>query len=496
MNTRMETITMYWRYWISLLVTFYVGAGIAAADTRPNIVWIVVEDMSDHFHCNGEPLVNTPNVDKLAAEGINFSRAFVTAPVCSAARSALITGMYQTTIGAHHHRSGRGEVKLHLPEHVELVPKLFQDAGYYTVNAAYPWKQKGIGKTDYNFEWDQAVYDGHDWRKRADGQPFFAQVQLRGGKLRNVEKWYDEVKAGLPDLIKAEDVTLPPYYPDDPVFRADWAEYLNVVRYTDLEVGKVIDRLREDGVIENTYIFFLTDHGISHVRGKQFLYEEGIRVPLIVNGPKLPQGVVRDDMVLHLDLAASSLALAGIDIPSWMQAEDILSDDYVPRAFVVSARDRCDETVDRIRCIRTERFKYIRNYYPFRPYLQPCAYKDNKPIQKRMRELATAGKLNPIQALHTAATRPAEELYDLQADPWEVNNLAGNPESAVELLRLRQALDTWIVQTGDQGEQPEPQALFDSDMQAYLHNVRLREEYAETLRQNIALMKLWAKQGR
>lgn len=489
-------MSIVFRYVVVLILAFMLGDGLVTADSRPNIVWIVVEDMSDHFHYNGESLVQTPNVDRLAAEGIQFTQAFVTAPVCSTARSALITGMYQTSIGAHHHRSSRGAVKLHLPEHIKLVPQLFKEAGYYSVNAAYPWQKRGLGKTDYNFEWDSSVYDGNDWSQRAAGQPFFAQVQLRGGKLRNVDKWYTEVTADLPDLIKADDVKLPPYYPDDPVIRSDWAQYLNVVRYTDLEVGKVIDRLREDGVLDNTYIFFLTDHGISHVRGKQFLYDEGIRVPLIMKGPQLSAGTVRDDLVLHIDLAATSLRIAGIDIPSWMQAEDILAADYQPRDFVVSARDRCDETVDRIRSVRTQHFKYIRNFYPFRPYLQPCAYKDNKPIQARMRELAAAGKLNSVQAFHMAATRPAEELYDLRADPWEVNNLASDPKYATELLRLRQTLETWIRHTGDQGEQPESEAVFDSDMAAYLNAVKRRPEYAETVRRNIALMKLWEKQGR
>lgn len=463
----------------------------AIAESRPNVVWIIAEDMSRHFHYQGEPLVQTPNVDRLAAEGINFTHAFVTAPVCSTARSALITGMYQTSIGAQHHRSGRGKIKLHLPENVTLVPKLFQDAGYYTVNTAYPWLKEGIAKTDYNFEWDSSIYDGNDWSQRAEGQPFFAQIQLHGGKLRHNKQFHvDEA-----DQIKPTDVKLPPYYPSDPVLQEDWAAYLETVQVTDAEVGQILARLESEGVADNTYIFFITDHGISHVRGKQFLYDEGIRIPFIVKGPHLQAGQVRNDLVLHIDLAATSLALAGLEIPTWMQAENILAQDYTEREFVISARDRCDETVDRIRSVRTERFKYIRNYYPMRPYLQPCAYKDNKPIQQRMRELSAEGKLNPVQALHMAATRPAEELYDLQADPWEVSNLADDPQYATELARLRQTLDAWIIQTGDQGEQPEPKAVYDSDMQVYVDHFQHRPEHAKIIRRNIALMKLWAKRG-
>ena len=458
---------------------------------KPNIIWIIVEDMSCHFGCYGETSIRTPNVDRLAAEGVRFDKAFVTAPVCSPCRSALITGMYQTSIGAHHHRSGRGTEKIHLPSRIRLVPELFQKAGYYTCNGFLGNRRKRPGKTDYNFEYDKAVYDGTDWSDRRPAQPFFAQIQLAGGKGRTKK---------TPAPMNPADVKLPPYYPEDPVILDDWAQYLNAVMNTDIQVAQIVKRLKAEGIYDNTYIFFMTDHGISHARGKQFLYEEGIRVPLIVRGPGLKAGTVREDMVIHIDLAATSLALAGIKIPKRMQGRNLLAEDYKQRQYIVSARDRCDETVDRIRCVRTDRYKYIRNFYPERPYLQPCAYKDKKEILKALRRLHKEGKLNREQSLIFAGKRPEEELYDLRQDPWELHNLAQDTSHRRTLERLREILDRWIRQTHDRAEKPEPAAMYDSDMKVYVDGIRNRGgewiEHAKLIESNIALMKKWQAQGK
>ena len=462
---------------------------------RPNIVWIVVEDMSAHFGCYGETTIRTPHVDRLAAEGVLFRNAFVTAPVCSTARSALITGMYQTTIGAHHHRSGRGTVKQQLPDHIRLIPDIFQEAGYWTCNGTGvpPAQQTGrsrgrIAKTDYNFEFTADVYDANDWEGRQPGQPFFAQIQTSGGKGRTLK---------TPHPISPDDVNLPPYYPNDSVIREDWALYLNSVMNTDLTVGRIVERLKSEGIFDNTYIFFITDHGISHARGKQFCYEEGIRIPFIVRGPKLKPGTKRDDLIVHIDMAATSLALAGIDRLDHLESRDLFADDYQARDFVISARDRCDETVDRIRSVRTDRYKYIRNFLPKRPYLQPNAYKDNKPIIKAMRRLHAEGKLNRDQSLIMAESRPEEELYDLKNDPLELHNLAAAAEHAATLKELRGTLTDWQKQTGDQGMQPEAAAVYDSDMHLYFDTMRIRrpERLAE-IQRNVALMKQWAAKGR
>ncbi|TWU60161.1 Arylsulfatase [Rubripirellula tenax] len=471
-------------------------------ETRPNIVWIIPDDMSANFSCYGETAIVTPNVDRLADEGVKFTRAFVTAPVCSTCRSAFITGMYQTSIGAHHHRSGRGAQKIALPANVKMVPKLFQDAGYHTSISGWPVNGK-LGKTDYNFAWNPDVYDDNDWSSRAEGQPFFAQIQTQGGKLRGKDaKGWDKTAAsakaayGLPTPI--ESVRLPPYYPDHPDIVRDWAAYLDSVRLTDMMVGEAIERLSAEGVLENTLVIFMTDHGISHARGKQFLYDEGIHVPLVIRGPGIEAGSVREDLVEHIDIAAVSLAAAGIEIPSNMQATNLLASDYKPRKAVFAARDRCDETVDHIRSVRTQDYKYVRNFLPQRPYLQPCAYKDAKAILIALRQWHGQGKLNEVQQLLFQKVRPKEELYDLVIDPYETNNLASDPDESATLKSMRGMLDQWMKTTGDQGRQPEPDSMYDSDMEVYLKSLRRKgtDSNLKEVEQNIALMKQWAADGK
>ncbi len=495
-----------------LLCLFFALTAVAAE--RPNILWFVVDDMSASFSCYGEKTIVTPNVDRLAREGVRFSRAYVTAPVCSPCRSALVTGMYQTTIGAHHHRSGRGELKITLPKEVTPTPKIFQQAGYFTcIGSGLPdldfrglpfgagkgKKAKNaagsrLGKTDYNFEWDPAIYDSHDWAGRKAGQPFFMQVQLHGGKLREGaeagrvqfrERVVRELGAGT-DPAK---VTLPPYYPRDPVLLQDWADYLDAVRLTDAHVGRVLARLEMEGQLANTLVIFMTDHGISHARGKQFLYEEGAHVPLVIRGPGIPAGQLRTDLVEHIDLAALSLAAAGLGVPAWMQGKDILSASYARRPEAFSARDRCDETTEKIRSLRTDKFIYVRNYHPDRPHLQPCAYKDGKAIVQRLRELHAAGQLPTLtEQLLFSPTRPREELYELAADPHQVRNLAGDPAFAGVLEEHRRRLDAKLVATRDPG--PESMAMYDSDMKPYIGKGNPEVE------KNITQMKKWAAEGK
>jgi len=485
--------------------SFFIGfVALAAAAERPNILWIIPDDMSANFSCYGETAIETPHVDGLAERGVKFTRAFVTAPVCSTCRSAFITGMYQTSIGAHHHRSGRGEAKIQLPADVRLVPALFQQAGYHTSITGWPGRPGRKGKTDYNFEWDAAVYDGADWSERNEGQPFFAQIQTPGGKLRGKDpEGWDKVQAAAEKAFGERTpnsaVTLPPYYPEHPDIIRDWAAYLDSVRLTDAMVGEVLARLKREGVLDQTLVLFMTDHGISHARGKQFLYDEGLHVPLVIAGPGIEPGSVRDDVVEHIDIAALSLAAAGIEVPSWMQARDILASDYQPRTAVFAARDRCDETVDHLRSVRTERFKYIRNFLPERPYLQPCAYKDAKHILQAVRAWDEAGKLDATQQLVVRKTRPPEELYDVQADPHEIDNLAAKPEHAATLAALRARLETWMDLSGDHGRTPESKAMFDSDMAVYLNGLRAKKrppEHIETIERNIELMRKWDAAGK
>ncbi|MEX0641379.1 MAG: sulfatase [Pirellulales bacterium] len=347
-----------------IAVTIYCAVALAASDgasaDRPNIVWIIAEDASPHIGCYGETTIRTPHLDQLAKEGVKFTHAFVTSPVCSPSRSAMVSGMYPTTLGAHNHRSqvttdkGKGNRlyydSFRLPETIQLIPELLAQAGYFVVNGGAG--KDDYDKEDYNFVHDK-LYRGKHWTDRAEGQPFFAQIQLHGGKNRGVK---------VANPVSPAAVTLPPYYADDPVLRTDWAQYLNSWIASDNDVGTIIDQLRDEGVLDNTVVFFWTDHGISHLRGKQFLYDEGIHVPLIVRFPRGERaGTLRDDLVMQIDVAATSLDLAGIPIPQYVQGKSIFSPDYRPREEVFSARDRCDETVDTIRSVRTPKFKYILN---------------------------------------------------------------------------------------------------------------------------------------
>ncbi len=425
----------------------------ALGDERPNILWLDAEDLCPELGCYATPLVRTPNLDALAAGGVRFENAFASCPVCSPSRSAIMTGRYQTSIGAHHHRSNRDKP---LPPGVPFITEALRAAGYFTVNGAAgrPGKR---GKQDFNFAIDKP-YDGTDWRQRAPGQPFFAQMHFNEAHRkfhRDAERPID------PDAVE-----LPPYYPDHPVARLDWALYLETVQNLDRKVGALLERLEEDGLTENTAIFFTGDHGRCMVRGKQWLYEGGIRVPLIVRRPGEAQaGQVREDLASLLDLAPTWLAMAGAAPLAQADGRNLFDAATPAPTALYAARDRCDATQDRIRCVRTARHKYIRNFHPERPYTQLNEYKTRQyPVVTLLEVLHKQGKLTPAQARFMPAERPPEELYDLASDPHEVHNLAGKEEHRATLEGLRGQLDAWIARTGDQGAEPEaPEAIREAE---------------------------------
>ena len=481
--------------------------GLAAfGEKRPNILWFVVDDMSANFSCYGENAIDTPNVDKLAEDGLLFTRAYATSPVCSTFRTALITGMYQNSIGAHHHRSGRGKNKIQLPDGVRPIPEIFQEAGYFTCIGSglknfdfrsLPTKTERRGKTDYNFDWDTEIYDSHDWSKRNDNQPFFMQVQLHGGKIRGAaEKHYEILEKRMVSQFGLKPtphdlVELPPYYPNDSVLLRDWATYLDTVRITDWHVGQVIERLNKEDILENTVIIFFTDHGISHARGKQFLYDEGTHIPLVIKGPGIPAGIKRQDLVEHIDIAALSLKIAGIQIPEKMEGQNILSPQYKPKEFIFAARDRCGEAADQIRSVRSEKFLYIKNFFPQRPHLMPSNYKDSKLIIKRLRQLHGEDKLNSLsQQLLFSPTRPKEELYLYREDKWQIKNLANLSKTKGVLQKHRNQLDQWISRTNDPGpETLKTYILETEDQMSSTGNKISRENY----RRNTEIYKRWIK---
>ncbi len=425
----------------------------APATPRPNILWLISEDTSPDLACYGTAAVKTPNLDKLAREGARYTNAFATSPVCSASRSAFMTGMYQTSIGAHHHRSHRQDGYMP-PDPVDVITKYFRLAGYYTSNAA-GLTYKKLGKTDWNFAPKTNPFNGTDWSGRQPGQPFFAQL--------NFNLTHRPFKRDKKNPIDPATVELPPYYPDHALAGRDWADYLESIQVLDTQIGVALTWLQKEGLADNTIVMYFGDHGRPHVRGKQWLYEGGIRIPMIVRWPgRIEPGTVVDDLISTVDFAPTFLQAAGIEPPEHLQGHPFLEDQRRTRKYIFAARDRSGGTVDRIRCVRSQRYKYIRNYYPERPYTQFSGYKRLRyPVLTLMQILHKQDQLTPEQARFMAATRPAEEFYDLEQDPFELRNLAGDSELEKVVKEHSDKLDEWIKATGDQGEIAEPADVLD-----------------------------------
>lgn len=435
------------------LLLFSAPTAILAAD-KPNILWLIAEDMGLTPSCYGNKDITTPNLDRLASEGVLYTRAYTTAPVCSPSRSAFMTGMYQTTIGAHNHRSHHGD-GFTLPEGVKVISHWLKDAGYFCTNlkelpASFGFS--GTGKTDWNFEVPGERFEIGRWEDLKSKGPFLAQINFH-----ETHRKYLGVHQVNPDKVK-----IPPYYPDHPVTRSDWASYLDDVLSLDQKVGVVLKELETAGLADNTIVLFMSDHGESHVRGKQFVYEEGLHIPLIIRWPKnfaapkqITPGKVDIRFIESIDLAPTLLRAAGLPKPAKMQGRIFLGDDAeADRTMAFGARDRCDETVFRLRSVRDDRYRYIHNFTPERPFLQANAYKERSyPVWNLLKELHAQGKLTPEQEFLCQPTMPEEELYDLSADPHEIRNLAKSevPEHQAALKKLRTALDRWIEETNDQG---------------------------------------------
>ena len=435
-----------------LFLVFLLACTTPLWGAKPNILWIYIEDMSPWLGCYGDEVNKdaTPAIDALAAQGVTFTRCYVPCPVCSPCRSALITGIYQTTTGIHNHRSSRSrEGAIRLPAGVVPLPRLFRQAGYQTFNA---------GKDDYNFVYTRAdLYQGtgkrsfQAWRGLEKDKPFFGQIQLSGGKSRT-----NSVK----NKVDPASVTPPPYLPDTLLFKKWHAHHYDTVRKTDADTKTILENLKADGLLENTIIFWFTDHGNNHsLRAKQFCTESGTHVPLLISGPHpaLKAGTTRDDLVSALDIPATSLALAGLPVPANFDGRNLFAEDHQPRTHVISARDRCDYTIDRIRSVRTEKFRYIRNFLTDRPLLQP-QYRDNRDYTRALRQGHRDGTLPPLVDEVFFGPRPAEELYHLGKDPHETRNLARDPAFKAELERHRRLLEEWIEKTGDKGQYPESDA--------------------------------------
>ena len=437
------------------------------AAARPNILWILIEDASPDIGAYGDRYARTPRLDRLAQEGVRFTRAFSTAPVCAPSRSTLFAGMYASSIGTLHMRSTGVP-----PPYVKGLGEYLRAAGYFTVNRA---------KTDYNISalpiedsnggvltqiaplgvWDESG-PGADWRHRAAGQPFFAvvspQVTHESRLFRSDEEFAREaVHLTAADRHDPARAVLPPYYPDTPAARANWARYYDMWTEVDAQVADLLGQLDRDGLAANTIVFFASDHGRGFPRAKRWAYDSGIRVPLIVRWPgHLEPGSVREDLVSFIDLPPTTLALAGAAVPKHFQGRTFLGPTAArARDYVYVHRDRMDNVPDTIRAVRDRRYKYIRNFRPDLPYAQRLDYAEQVPMLQEWRRVFAAGLLRGPQLLFFAARKPAEELYDTDSDPHEIVNLAGEPAHQPRLEGMRTVLDRWMKDTGDLGTIPE-----------------------------------------
>jgi uncharacterized sulfatase len=433
------------------------GAAPARPPDRPNILWITCEDISPNLGCFGDAYAVTPNLDALAAQGVRYTRAFAPIGVCAPSRSSLILGMWAPSVGTQHMRS-----RIRLPDSIRLYSQYLREAGYYCTNNV---------KQDYNLDrtppdaWDDSSRRAH-WRNRKDpAQPFFAIFNLEICHESRIRMAEEEYRRRTQELAQRHDparAPIPPYHPDAPEVRRDWARYADMITLMDAEVGRILAELDKDGLTERTIVFFYSDHGAGMPRSKRWLYESSLRVPMIIRFPKAwpvapaPPGGMTDHLVSLVDLAPTVLGLAGVRAPATMQGDNFLAPRYgrPPRRYVFGFRDRMDERYDLLRSVRDERFHYIRNYLPHRPYAQHISYMYEMPTMQVWQRLHDEGKLGGPQRAFFEP-KPPEELYDTAADPHEVRNLAADPAHQETLTRLRAALRQWILSSRDTGFLPE-----------------------------------------
>lgn len=450
------------------------GGRASAADRpaagRPNVLWITSEDNSPYLGCYGDRQAQTPNLDKLAAQGVRYRHAFANGPVCSTARTTLIAGMHATSLGVQHHRS-----RVAIPAGFRLFPAYLRDAGYYCTNNA---------KTDYNVAnpgkpWDDSSGKAH-YRNRRSGQPFFAVFNLGSSHESQVAPKPGKTAFRVPP----EQVVLPPFHPDEPAIRRDWANYYDQMTIMDAQAGALLDELEQAGLADDTVVFYFGDHGGALPRGKRNVHDSGTRVPLIVRVPPkwahlapAAAGAWADEMVSFVDLPPTLFSLTGVPIPAHFQGRAFLGERRAePRGHVFLYRGRMDERYDTVRAVRTRGFRYVRNYSPHRPWGQHYSYPFQVlPSMRAWHEAFLAGRCDPVQAAYWQP-KPAEELYAVGpgrvdggsagsgaaagtdavgGDPFEIKNLATDPQHAARLADMRRTLRAELIATRDTGFIPE-----------------------------------------
>ncbi|MBA4849423.1 sulfatase [Emticicia sp. BO119] len=432
---------------------------------KPNIIWITCEDMSYHIGDFGDKVVNTPNLNQLASEGTKYTQVYSTAGVCAPSRCAIATGMYQTSAGGHNMRTqldkeqqritGLPSYSAVLPTGVKPYPLVLRENGYYTTNNV---------KEDYQFArtaamWDENSNKAH-WRNRKDkNQPFFAIFNLV--VTHESQVWMRDKE---PLTVSPELVEIPPYLPDNPVVRKDFARFMSNVEVMDKQVGEIIAQLKEDGLYEDTYIFFFPDHGDGLPFVKREVYHRGLKVPMIIKFPKKDNaGETDNQLISFVDFAPTLFSLAQIPIPTFMQGQAFLGKYKArqPRKYIYGARDRMDTEYDRVRTVSDGRFQYMKNYNPEKPYYQNITYRLQQKGMAETLRLKEAGQLKGHELYWFRESKPEEELFDTQTDPDEFVNLADDPAYKAKLNELREELKDWEIRYKDLGAIPEKQLLND-----------------------------------
>ena len=441
---------------------------------RPNIVWIVAEDLSPVIPSFGDSTITTPNISRLAAEGVRYTNFYSPSGVCAPSRAAIALGMYPIHSGAQHMRTGPwfgfnipqavfDRMSKFWPEGVPLYEAMppaeahmhshyLRQAGYYCTNN---------NKEDYQFRremtaWDESSKEAH-WKNRTPGQPFFSIFNINVThesqiwQRANDSLWVEE------DL----EVPVPPYLPDTEVGRQDIRRMYSNIKVMDHRVGELLQELEEANLMDSTIIFWYTDHGGPLPRQKRLCYDSGLKVPMIIRFPGQQRANTIDDQLLSfIDLKPTILSLAGLAQPDYMDGQAWLG--YAaqePRQYIHGAGDRFDEMYDRIRAVRDHRFKYLRNYNLDQPYYLPVAYREQMPIMQELLRMRDAGELNEAQAQWFRETKVEEELFDTENDPHELNNLAANPEYAEKLAEMRAELNRWLGSIEDRGAIPEKEYI-------------------------------------
>ncbi|NBC65965.1 MAG: sulfatase-like hydrolase/transferase [Bacteroidetes bacterium] len=455
-------------YKIGLLLVWSIILGLSfvhatLAQEKPNILWISTEDHNPAIGAYGDELARTPTLDKLASEGILYQNAFVPSPICSPARSAIITGMHATSLGTQNLRSD-----ISIPGFIKTLPELLKEEGYYTTNNS---------KTDYNFDpsgrWHESSNNAH-WRNRASNdQPFFSVFNLgvTHESRVNRDRFGEELFDPLEERHDPDQMEVPPFLPDTPEMRRLLARQYDLISLADLQIKEILDQLEEDGLDENTIIFFWSDHGFGLPRYKRWLYSTGLEAALIVRVPtkyrhliESPPGTETTQLVSLVDLAPTVLSLTGVETPEYMEGIPFLGEfKKKPRTHFVAHRDRADDVYDMSRAVRTKKYMYIRNYMPYLPYMQQSViFSDIKWSFAELHRARSEGLL-PQSGEAMFRPRPKEELYNVQADPFELNNLADDPDYRFVLEEMRMRLNSWVLETKDTGFLQEAEMMHRSE---------------------------------